>query len=95
MHPSASPSSLSPAADPARSPASPPHGHATHTGQVKWFDPKKGYGFIIGPQGQDVFVHYSQIDGDGFKSLDDGESVSYHIEQGAKGFLARGVQRSA
>ena len=38
-------------------------------GQVKWFDPKKGFGFILGPEGQDVFVHYSQIKGDGFRTL--------------------------
>ena len=63
------------------------------TGRVKWFDSKKGYGFIVGPQGQDVFVHYSQIEGEGFKSLEDGESVSYHIDEGAKGFLARDVSR--
>ncbi|MDB5354004.1 MAG: cspLA, partial [Phycisphaerales bacterium] len=43
------------------------------SGQVKWFDSKKGFGFILGPQGQDVFVHFSSIDGDGFRSLKDGE----------------------
>ena len=43
------------------------------TGKVKWFDPKKGYGFIIGDQGQDVFVHYTAIVGDGFRALKDGE----------------------
>lgn len=62
-------------------------------GQVKWFDPKKGYGFIIGPAGQDVFVHYSQIQGDGFRSLKDGEAVEYELVQADKGFQARGVQR--
>ena len=62
-------------------------------GQVKWFDPKKGYGFIVGPEGQDVFVHYSQIDGDGFRSLRDGEEVDYDISQGDKGFQAQGVHR--
>lgn len=61
---------------------------------VKWFDAKKGYGFLIGPQGQDVFVHYSQIIGDGFKSLEDGESVVYHLERGPKGLLARDVERA-
>jgi cold shock protein len=62
-------------------------------GQVKWFDPKKGYGFILGPDGQDVFVHYSQIQGDGFRSLKDGEDVDYELIQGDKGFQARSVQR--
>jgi CspA family cold shock protein len=62
-------------------------------GQVKWFDPKKGYGFILGPSGQDVFVHYSQIQGDGFRSLKDGETVDYDLIQGDKGWQARTVQR--
>ncbi len=62
-------------------------------GQVKWFDPKKGYGFIVGPEGQDVFVHYSQIDGEGFKSLRDGEEVDYDLTQGDKGFQAQHVHR--
>lgn len=61
-------------------------------GQVKWFDPKKGYGFIIGPEGQDVFVHYSHILSDGFKSLKDGQWVEYEILQGDKGWQARSVQ---
>jgi len=62
-------------------------------GQVKWFDPRKGYGFIIGPDGQDVFVHYSQIQGDGFKLLKDGETVDYELTQGEKGFQAHTVCR--
>jgi CspA family cold shock protein len=62
-------------------------------GQVKWFDPKKGYGFIVGPTGQDVFVHYSQIQGEGFRSLKDGEPVDYELVQGDKGFQARTVMR--
>ncbi len=63
-------------------------------GQVKWFDPKKGYGFIVGPDGQDVFVHYSQINGDGFRSLRDGEEVDYELTQGDKGFQAQAVHRN-
>ena len=63
------------------------------TGKVKWFDPKKGYGFIVGPAGQDVFIHYSQILGDGFLSLRDGETVDYELVQGDKGWQARSVQR--
>jgi len=64
------------------------------TGQVKWFDPKKGYGFIIGPDEQDVFVHYSQIQGDGFKLLRDGETVEYELVEGDKGYQAREVVRA-
>lgn len=61
-------------------------------GQVKWFDPKKGYGFILGPQGQDVFIHYSQIDGDGFRSLKDGQEVRYTLLQGEKGYQAQDAE---
>jgi len=63
------------------------------TGKVKWFDPKKGYGFIIGDQGQDVFVHYTSIAGNGFRVLKDGEEVSYEMVKGNKGFQARNVVR--
>lgn len=62
-------------------------------GPVKWFDPKKGYGFIVGPEGQDVFVHYSQIKADGFRLLKDGEEVDYELVEGDKGWQARDVQR--
>jgi len=62
-------------------------------GIVKWFDPKKGYGFIVGPEGQDVFVHYSQIQGDGFRSLKDGGEVEYELTEGDKGYQAREVHR--
>ena len=63
------------------------------TGKVKWFDPKKGYGFIIGDQGQDVFVHYTSIVGDGFRALKDGEVVDYELIKGDKGLQARNVNR--
>jgi len=62
-------------------------------GQVKWFDPKKGYGFVVGPEGQDVFIHYTQIQGEGFRSLKDGEEVDYELIQSEKGWQARSVQR--
>jgi len=65
------------------------------TGKVKWFDPKKGYGFIVGEQGQDVFVHYSSIEGDGFRALRDGEVVAYELVKGDKGHQARNVRRDA
>ncbi|MFK7788488.1 MAG: cold-shock protein [Phycisphaeraceae bacterium] len=63
-------------------------------GEVKWFDPKKGYGFIVGPEQQDVFVHFSQITGDGFRSLKDGEAVEYELTEGDKGLQAKDVKRS-
>ena len=62
-------------------------------GTVKWFDVKKGFGFILNPEGKDVFVHYSSIEGDGFRSLKDGEKVDYEQIQGEKGLLAQHVKR--
>lgn len=55
------------------------------TGKVEWFDQKKGYGFIAGPDGKNVFVHYSNILADGYKTLEAGQSVSYDVEQTGKG----------
>ncbi len=60
-------------------------------GQVKWFDQKKGYGFISQEDGDDLFVHYSAIDGDGFKTLDEGDEVEFEISQGKKGLQATNV----
>jgi cold shock protein len=54
-------------------------------GKVKWFNNSKGYGFIGLDEGADVFVHYSAIEGDGFKSLQEGDSVEFEIVQGQKG----------
>lgn len=65
------------------------------TGTVKWFDAKKGFGFIINPDGKDVFVHFSSIEGDGFRSLRDGEQVEYEQMEGNKGLLAQRVKRVA
>ncbi len=61
-------------------------------GSVKWFDTKKGYGFIVGPEGQDVFVHYSSIEGDGFRSLHEGEEVQYELVETDKGLAASNVR---
>jgi len=62
-------------------------------GTVKWFDAKKGFGFLVNPEGKDVFVHYSSIQGDGFRSLEDGETVEYEQVEGPKGLHAREVKR--
>jgi len=64
------------------------------TGVVKWFSPKKGYGFITMDDGQEVFVHYSAIDGNGFRSLDQGEAVRFEVAQGPKGLQASKVMRA-
>jgi len=63
------------------------------TGTVKWFDCKKGFGFILNDGGQDVFVHFSSIQGDGFRSLKDGEKVEYEEVTGDKGLHAHSVRR--
>ena len=65
------------------------------SGSVKWFDVKKGFGFIVAPDGRDVFVHFSSILGDGFRSLKDGETVEYELTEGDKGLHAKNVRRSA
>lgn len=61
-------------------------------GSVKWFDTKKGYGFILGPEGKDVFVHYSSIEGDGFRSLREGQPVEYELVETDKGLAAKTVR---
>ena len=62
-------------------------------GTVKWFNAEKGFGFITGENGKDLFVHFSAIQGDGFKSLDEGQKVSFDITQGNKGDQATNVNR--
>ena len=63
------------------------------TGTVKWFNGSKGYGFITREEGDDVFVHYINIEGEGFKSLDDGDKVQFNVEQGQKGLQAANVTK--
>jgi len=62
-----------------------------NNGTVKWFNETKGFGFISGDSGDDIFVHYSSIAGNGFKSLLEGDSVSFEIEEGDKGLKAVNV----
>ena len=62
-------------------------------GIVKWFDNRKGYGFIEQEEGPDVFVHHSGINATGFKSLNDGDSVTFNVEQGQKGPAAVNVTK--
>jgi CspA family cold shock protein len=66
-------------------------GNTMNKGTVKWFNAEKGYGFITGEDGKDVFVHFSAIQGDGFKSLEEGQAVSYDVQQGARGPQAANV----
>ncbi len=63
------------------------------TGKVKWFNNTKGYGFITADDGTDVFVHHGDIEGDGFKTLDEGDSVEFEITEGPKGPKAAAVRR--
>ncbi len=60
-------------------------------GTVKWFNAEKGYGFITGEDGKDVFVHFSAIQGEGFKTLDEGQSVEFELTEGNRGPQAANV----
>ncbi len=61
------------------------------TGTVKWFSDQKGYGFISPEEGDDVFVHHSEIQGDGYKSLGEGQKVEFEVTDGPKGDQAKNV----
>ncbi len=61
------------------------------TGTIKWFNSTKGYGFITREQGEDIFVHYSAIRGEGYRSLDEGQKVEFTVTQGDKGPQAQDV----
>jgi CspA family cold shock protein len=62
-------------------------------GTVKWFNNKRGWGFIVKEDGEDIFVHYSAIQGDGFRSLMEGQRVQFDIEEGDKGPAAANVEK--
>ena len=62
-------------------------------GKVKWFSNQKGYGFITPEEGNDVFVHYTAIQSDGYKTLEEGQDVEFELTQGAKGEQATNVSR--
>jgi len=62
-------------------------------GTVKWFNGSKGYGFITREQGEDVFVHYNAIEGDGYKTLNEGDQVMFEVDQGPKGLQATKVKK--
>jgi len=62
-------------------------------GKVKWFSNQKGYGFITSEEGKDVFVHHSAIQGEGYKSLDEGQEVEFEVQQGPKGEQAISVTK--
>ena len=64
------------------------------SGKVKWFDNKKGFGFIADEGGQDVFVHHTSILGEGYKTLNDGEQVTFEVMESGKGLKAQNVHRA-
>ena len=65
----------------------------TKTGSVKWFNDAKGYGFITTDDNQDVFVHHSEIQGEGFRSLEEEQRVEFTVEDTGKGLQAKGVKK--
>ena len=62
-------------------------------GTVKWFNRTKGYGFIEREEGEDVFVHFNAIEGEGYKTLNDGDEVEFEVEEGPKGLQAASVRK--
>jgi CspA family cold shock protein len=62
-------------------------------GKVKWFDRRKGFGFIETDEGNDLFVHYSEIKGEGYKALDEGDEVEFEVKSGPKGDQAANVTK--
>ena len=68
-----------------------PGGKCMSTGKVKWFNAEKGYGFITNEEGKDVFVHYSSINAEGFKTLEEGQTVTYDVIESDRGQQANNV----
>ena len=60
-------------------------------GTVKWFNSEKGYGFIVGEDGKDYFAHYSKIQAEGYKQLEQGQAVTFDVEEGPKGLTAANI----
>ena len=69
-------------------------GISVATGKVKWFNNSKGYGFIQQEDGTDIFVHFSAISGDGYKTLDEGQAVEFEVSEGPKGLQASNVSKA-
>ncbi len=63
-------------------------------GKVKWFNAEKGFGFIVSEEGKDVFVHFSAIVADGYKTLEEGQEVTFEVENGERGQLAKNVVKA-
>ncbi len=63
-------------------------------GTVKWFNAEKGFGFITQENGEDVFAHFSAIQGEGFKSLEEGQSVTFDVEEGQRGLQATNIEKA-